>query len=58
MVEFKNMGSSSPVRTPKLKLDAEQTIDRRMLDPTKKRYPMSKGKGEAPARWYEGQNHV
>ena len=51
MVEFKNMGSSSPVRTPKLKLDAEQTIDRRMLDPTKKRYPMSKGKGEVPTRW-------
>ena len=26
------------------------TINRRMLDPTKKWYPMSKGKGEAPAR--------
>ena len=27
------------------------TIDRRMLDPTKKRYPTSKGTGEAPTRW-------
>ena len=26
------------------------TMDRRMLDPTKKSYPMSKGKGEIPAR--------
>ena len=26
------------------------TIDRRMSDPTRKRYPTSKGKGEAPAR--------
>ena len=25
--------------------------NRRMLDPTKKRYPMSKGKEEALARW-------
>ena len=28
-----------------------KTIDRRMLDPTKKRYPRSKGKGEAQERW-------
>ena len=27
------------------------TIDRKMLDPTKKRYPTSKGKGEAQTRW-------
>ena len=27
------------------------TINRRMLDPTRKRYPTSTGKGEAPARW-------
>ena len=27
------------------------TVNRRMLDPTKERYPTSKGKGEAPARW-------
>ena len=27
------------------------TINRRILDPTKKRYPVSKGKGEAPTRW-------
>ena len=25
---------------------------------TLRRYPKSKGKGEAPARWYEGQNHI
>ena len=31
------------------------TIDRRMLDSTNKRYTMSKGKGEAPARWQEGR---
>ena len=30
------------------------TIHRRMLYPTKKRYPMSKVKGEATARWEEG----
>ena len=29
-----------------------------MLDPTKKRYPTSKGKGEAPARWQQGQNRI
>ena len=27
------------------------TINRRMSDPSKKRYPTSTGKGEAPARW-------
>ena len=27
-----------------------------MWDPTKKRYPISKAKGETPARWYDGQN--
>ena len=27
------------------------TVNRRMLDPTKKRYSTSKGKGEAPTRW-------
>ena len=26
-------------------------VDWKTLDPTKKRYPASKGKGEAPARW-------
>ena len=30
------------------------TIDRRTLDPTIKRYPISKGKGKAPARLYDG----
>ena len=28
-----------------------RTVDRRMFDPTKKRYPMSKSKWEAPERW-------
>ena len=32
-------------------------IDRRMWDLTKKRYPTSKGKGEAPTRQEEGRNH-
>ena len=27
-----------------------------MLDPTKKRYPTFKGKGETPAKWQEEQN--
>ena len=26
-------------------------LNRRMLDPIKKRYPTSRGKGEATARW-------
>ena len=33
-------------------------IDRRVLDSPPKRYPTSKGKGEAPARWEEGQNRI
>ena len=37
------MCSSSPGRTPKLQLTAEQP-SRRMLDPTRKRYPTSKAK--------------
>ena len=31
-----------------------KTINRRMLDPTKKRYPTSKGKGEAPKKMVGG----
>ena len=34
------------------------TIDKRMLDPTEKRPPMPKGKGESPTRWWEGWNHI
>ena len=49
MVEYKDMCSSS-VRTPKLQFAAEQPLNWRMLDPTKKRYPMSMGKVEALAR--------
>ena len=30
------------------------TINRRMLEPTKKRYPTSKDKQEATERWYGG----
>ena len=29
-----------------------------MLQPTKKRYPTSKGKGEAATRWQEGHNRI
>ena len=54
MVEYKDMCSSS-VRTPKLQFAAEQPLNWRMLDPTKKRYPMSKGKVEALARQQEGK---
>ena len=50
-MEFKDMGSSSPVRTPKSQLDAEQPLTGECGIPPKKRYPMSKGKGEAPIRW-------
>ena len=34
------------------------TIDRRMLEPTKKRYPASKGKGEAATNGKRGQLHL
>ena len=44
MVEQKNVQSPSPATL------CCTTIDRRMLDPTKKRYPTSKGKGDALAR--------
>ena len=33
------------------------TTDKTMFEP-KKRYPMSKDKGEAATRWQEGRNHV
>ena len=33
---------------------ADLYLHRRMLDPTKKRYPTSKGKGETPERPWEG----
>ena len=40
---------SSSTRTPKLQLIAED-VNRGMVDPIKKRYPTSKGKGEALER--------
>ena len=49
MAEQKDMHSSSPARTPKLQLAAEQLLTEYWIQ--KKRYPTSKGKGEAPARW-------
>ena len=48
MVEQKDVHSSSPPRAPKSQLVIE--LDRRVLEPTKKRYPMSKDKEEASVR--------
>ena len=48
---MKDMGSSSPVRTPKLKLAAEQPSTGECWNPPKKKYPMTKGKGETTTRW-------
>ena len=50
---MKDVCSSSPVRTPKLKLAAEQPSRGECWNPPK-RYPMTKGKGEATIRWKEG----
>ena len=44
------MSSSSPVRTPKLQLTAEQLSTGECWISPKKDNPTSKGKGEAPAR--------
>ena len=49
------MYSSFPVRTP---THCWTTIDRRMSDPNNKRYPMFKGKGEAPSKMACGANRV
>ena len=51
MAQEKDMCSSSPARTPKLQLTAKQPSSGEWWIPPKKRYPMPKGKGEAPARW-------
>ena len=53
MAVQKDMHSSSPVRTTKLQLTAEQQSTGECWIPPK-RYPTSKGKREAQARWYEG----
>ena len=41
------MRSSSPARIPKLQLATEQPLTGECRNPPKKRYPMTKGKGEA-----------
>ena len=45
--------SSSPARTPKSQLAAEQPLTGSCWDPPKKKkkYPTSKDKGEAATRW-------
>jgi len=58
MMEYKDVGSSSPARTPKLKLAAEEPLTGECWIPVKKLYPTSKGKGETPERWQEGQNCI
>ena len=49
MVEQEDMLTSSFENT-KIATSCGTTIDRRMVEPTKKRYPTSKDKGEATAR--------
>ena len=49
MVEYKDVSSSSPVRTPKLQLTAEEPLTGEGWIPPKN-MPMAKGKGEASAR--------
>ena len=44
MAEKKDMHSSSPARTPKLQLAAEQPLTGDCWIPPKKRYPTSRGK--------------
>ena len=44
MVEFKDMGSSSPVRTPKSQLDAEQPLTGECWIPPKKDTPCPRAK--------------
>ena len=48
---LKDVCLSSPVRTPKLQLTAEQPLTGECWISHTKRYPTSKGKGEAIARW-------
>ena len=51
-------GSSQPRNQSQVSRIAGRRFTVWAMDPTKKRYPMSKGKGEAPARHYEGRNHI
>ena len=53
--ELKDMRSSSPARTPKLQLPAEQPSTGECWTPQKKRFPTSKGKGEAAIRCRRGK---
>ena len=51
MAKKKDVHSSSPMRSPKLHLIAEQPSTRECWIPAKKRYPTSKDKEETSARW-------
>ena len=46
MVEFKDMGSSSPVRTPKSQVDAEQPLTGECWIPPKKDTPCPRAKAK------------
>ena len=55
-----DMCLSPPVRSPRSQLAAEQPLTGEYWKPPKKkkkRYPMSKEKGEAATTWQEGYNH-
>ena len=47
-----------PFKNSKIATTCLTTIDRRMLDLTKKRFPVSRGKGEAPTTEWEGRNYI
>ena len=51
MAEQKDVRLSSPARTPKLQLTAEQPLTGECWISPKIDTPTSKGKGEAPTRW-------
>ena len=54
MEDQKDVTSALLTKTPKSQLTAEQPSTKKMLEPTKKRYPTSKDK--ATVRWQEGCN--
>ena len=51
LLSWKNSKITLEYKNFKITTRCWTTIDRKMLDPTKKRYPTSKGKGEAQTRW-------
>ena len=51
LLSWKNSKITLEYKNFKITTRCWTTIDRKMLDPTKKWYPTSKGKGKAPARW-------